>query len=434
MWMTSSLSDVPNGLHGLNFYNDATLAIATLPIAPNGYMCSDTIFTKEYSEKTALIAREKLRNQKPRSKFPALLDDTHLFGPNDDNLYLWPQGRSDKKSLSINVVEGFIPQYRAVIDSCGSLKGIVKAIVPNVPATPVTYEKCMEVHTSLDSSSPIADKDDRYKQIGFSCDHKFIELSEIMSVVEKQCHLLKLKKSHPQLTNDLHSYRGKSFSATNLWGSYLKGKSRIRSSTGQFGTCQVVFSSLCHLEGVILRHGKDKEEIVCSRIWALKQQPGIFSEEHPLNANDENVKDYKKLYSCRGRTFLRKTIMNHISEGRRILSEPSHRGSQFPLLYNKSLWLWPMRLPEIFKIDGSKLDFFMVGFNLDKSYRGIYYASKGSWSKIKPKKCHNSYFLEKSFFLASFGSDLYQQMLKDYPHRVKQPDQKVTPSIKLEYV
>ncbi|CCU76140.1 putative effector protein [Blumeria hordei DH14] len=432
MWMTSSLSnvpDVPNVPHVVNFSNGAISPIATLPIVSNGYLCSGTIFTKEYSDKTALKAHQKLRNQKPRSKFPALLDDTHFFGQTGDNLYLWPQGRPDS-----NFDSKFISQYRVVIDSSGSLKGILKAIEPDISATPVTYEKCMEVHITLDSSSLNVYKDDRYKQIGFSCDHKFIKLSEVMSVMEEQCHLIPLKKSHPKLTKNLHRYKGKSFSTPRLLSSKLKGKTRVRSSTGQFGICQVVFSSLCHLQGVILRHGKDKEEIVCSRVWALKQQPAISSEEHPLNTNDGIIKDYRKQYSCQGRTFMRKTIMNYISEGRRILSEPQQRGNKFPFLYNKNLWLWPMRLPEMFKTDGSKLDFFMVGFNLDKSYRSIYFASKGSLSKIEPKKCHNSSLLEKNFFLASFGAVLYQQMLKDYPSWVEQPDRKISSSKKLKNI
>ncbi|EPQ62449.1 putative secreted effector protein [Blumeria graminis f. sp. tritici 96224] len=290
-----------------------TLLELSLQSDVSGYICGDLVVWHDRVVEVAQLASKMLKSSTVRQKFPALLEDTQLFGIESQNLFVVPLRRFGfPRSI------GKYGQDRVVLDASGKFMGVIYDTNDgNVNPMPA-YRKCSPF---IDYNHPELEEyiDDGYQLAGFACGSNFLE-RDIETNLHNEC--VEYLNSPPEIK--------------------IKYKfSRRRPIRYQFE-----FNSQCRFLQLRPISFKTPEQMTCVDVWSAVLPAATIMADPSFDLQSKNFGNSEELYSCMYFTFRITSILNYISNFLRTLSTDSSSIEHQTFKQDDNLLLWRIILPE----------------------------------------------------------------------------------------
>ncbi|SZF01670.1 unnamed protein product [Blumeria hordei] len=341
-----------------------------IPDDTSGFLCDNHYFRIGYIRSSAQEALTKFLRRSSYHQFPAFFENTHAFGIADQILLSWPLVKGNKVYTT-----GTVGNYRVIINTGGQVIGVI-AITDLYELHPkLNFRKCAPVHISDEQHQDNSISGDLlwdyvYPVIGYICDLKFLEISQVNYVQR-----LIVKPEFQQELRDtsfhkyVEGYTGNIFTGNELKTYKVQKLDKNGYPNGRPGSFRVVFNLAQGFMGVI---NVDKGEGNCVKVWDLTQSPhGTYNPNS--HVFDGIVPGMYTPYFCLNQELKSEIIQQQAYFFTRQLNTESERDDDmYPIMHGQYLILWPLRLPE----SNIRLKLiFALGLNLNTRTFNVYYSS-----------------------------------------------------------
>ncbi|CAD6501757.1 BgTH12-02006 [Blumeria graminis f. sp. triticale] len=343
----------------------------------SGYLCSMTIFDIKFLKEEAGRAFKKFTHQSFQSDFPALFEDSYLFGKFDEILLAWP--------LSFPGVpyENRVPgNYRIIIDSNGEVIGVVTVIYPEKVLQQKEFRRCTPIHSFKDGKDDKAklhtkQLERRFRFMGYSCNGEFLE----ERAFSKNLDLIRISnlnsKTRFTWAKKISRYDGKEFTGNNLLGFPLRKLDSSNKTNGPLDTHRIIFQrgkdNEILVKGVVSKsRNKSSPGKQCPKLWDLSPLLEITPDVSSPISRKIILANNDGTFTCAKQELNISTILLQVPVGM-IQAEKTTKPSdeKYPILQNNALWLWPIRLPESYRWSLEKL--FAIGYSLEFQVVGLFF-------------------------------------------------------------
>ncbi|CCU76698.1 putative candidate secreted effector protein [Blumeria hordei DH14] len=371
-----------------------------------GYLCGTIIFDIKFLEEEAGRAFKKFTHQSIQKDFPALFEDSYLFGRLNEVLLAWPlsyPGVPLKQRLHGN--------YRLIIDSNSEVIGVVTVIYPEKMLDQKEFRRCTPIHSLKDGEGKNAiqyteNLDRIFRFMGYSCNGEFIEERAYTKTLES-IRAPNLKSKNPIRPKKFIEYGNKRFIGDNLFSFPLRHLDRNDKLNGPLNTHQIIFQrdiySNILVKGVLSKGSRGKK---CSRLWDLSPLFEIIPDVSSPISREKALVNNDGTFTCTGQVINISTVLLQVPLGL-IQAQKTIKPSdeKYPILQDRSLWLWPIRLPEsitwseyvpyylISYANITILDLeylFAIGYSLEFQVVGLFFAHNDHQKNPNFFNCGNS--------------------------------------------
>ncbi|CCU75559.1 CSEP0331 putative effector protein [Blumeria hordei DH14] len=341
-----------------------------LPSGTNGFVCGIDLFKIDHLRQVAEKAMESTFFEIYYSRFPKLFEDTHLFNVKSDILLSCPVMLNE---LFFHATPGLI---RLIINIRGQIMGMV-IVISKYQDQEVTYEKCSPTHRSLEEGNAERRKLNENSiitrpRLGYGCGLGVISEStvyEIMRLASTDYFRQRLE-GRGKLAH-LEKYTGDKFVGVNLYSFPVRRKTYSKVTSGRPGRFRVIFD-MASSEVLGIIDVVEANEI-CATLWDLSSTlpETIYSPSSILDL--DRVPDTFWPEACFGRHIKTKTMWLYLEFAmKNWKSNFNSRALSFPILKQKIIRLWPMRIPET-NIPAVN-DIFAIGYNTRSRIYSLYHA------------------------------------------------------------
>ena len=369
MWISVYLSTAKLRHLLAILFTATTLLNVSLQSDVRGYICGDLAVWHDEAIEVARLASKLLTPANPYYFYPALLEDTKLFGIEKKNLFLVPF-RNFKHARG-GMRHG---PDRIVIDEYGKFEGVVFDLNNGASVVPA-YEKCKKFLT-YDDLRPELDMENNYKALGHVCGSNFLG-GEIETEMKSKCsgleNLSPTSKEYFQYLDE----KGISWSTKKLWYKHISKKDYNFHKINRRAVYQVEITLQCHLIQIKPAVRAAPPKPACLEVWTPK--PSLDISINPLLNPQNQNRESGQMYHCNQVTFTMIALQNYLNYFY-SLQEKSPTSIENALIHqNEDLMLWLILSPERFSKRKFTRNIYAIGFNSNKIFSGLYYASsKGS--------------------------------------------------------
>ena len=355
----------------------------TIQADVSGYICDDLVVSHDEAVKVAQLASELVKSVDVRYKFPALLEDTQLFGIEGENLFVVPFRRFG--SLRSGGHKG---RDRVVIDAYGKFIGVIydtnDANVNPLPA----YRKCRPF---LDDNHLELEKyiDDGYQLAGFACGSNFLD-RDVETNMHNKC--VEYLNSPPEIQIKFKFSRNRCVSRGNneLWFRYDTDKNYDNKQTKAPNSFKVKFNTLCTFLNIEQISKINSNQKPCLHTWTAIPPAEATMTDSLFDTQSTNYLTSNEFYACKNHVFRISSIQNYIFRIFSLLIDNSLPNIERMMQrQDDKLILWPMPLPER-HVPSLKYPLaFSIGFDDSNQFSGIYVVRSHDWARLKAKPCPN---------------------------------------------
>ncbi|CCU83057.1 CSEP0480 putative effector protein [Blumeria hordei DH14] len=368
----------------------STLLKLSLQSDVSGYICDDKIVWHEEAQEVAQFATELMTRVDTPFKYPALLEDTQLFGKADQNLFVVPL----KNYRSIRV-GGRPGSDRVVIDDRGSLVGVVINIRNGIDLRSA-YKVCTPF-LKYDKLSLGLNEDSTSKISGFACGANFLS-SRIETEMKRKCSGLEnLSPTNKQFFQYLDR-NGITWSENKFWYKHFTKKDYNDQYINKAAVYRVEFTPRCRLIQITPMVRCASPKPACIEIWTPKPTTDMISINPSRNPQHQN-QESSEIYRCSDVSFKMINLRMYLTRFYSLHSTTTRTSTEGALIIqNENLHLWPIFPPERPERKLKIRSIYAMGFNEKNVFMGLYFAStRGQLGKVY-KPCPNPNLLK--FLLA----------------------------------
>ncbi|VDB84402.1 BgtE-20028 [Blumeria graminis f. sp. tritici] len=353
-----------------------------LPLSIDGYLCGENLYNILSIRDAATKAHRSFLFESPPSKFPAYFEDWSTFSVVDEIFLTWPLILSDRSSSTIG-------RDRVVINSKGQIMGAITVDFDETVNSASNYKKCTPISFNPSPEENLsADLDlfwsKEYPTMGYGCGPYLLPNLEIdrLRIFISNRHLTR-QVQYMRGTDQPREYTGNLFNGDKLLAYNPYKKNELGSASGQSMPCRIIFNLSEGIKGVIYGANLDTK---CQKVFDISKlvydPPQI-----PVTITDyEKMEEKNREYSCANEMLRLGLVLNFINFAKAQISRGLvDDGSQYPILQDSNLLLWPIRLPE--KLNDNLPIIFAVGYSLNDKKFEVYYSLLLLDKYIKYTKC-----------------------------------------------
>lgn len=329
-----------------------------------GYICNDQVVWFSKALTIAENASNLLKPFNSRRKYPALLDDTHIFGVEHGPLFVVPF-----RLYGTMHSAGYTGRDRVVIDTLGNFKGVVidgndgNSILP-------AYKACRPF--LINNPSPELHVDDGYKMTGFACASNFVSADIIPEIQSRCIKYLEIirdgKKRYFPRREFIKTDKG-------FWFTHIGKIDYEAKHPKNHALYYVEFDSKCIFLRTRRYYRRPSNEDPCAETWTQKPLSPANMAESLSDFGSKNLQGIEQLYTCRKFIFKISSIRNYINYVYSLFSNNSPHITEGNLIsQGNGLSLWPMVLPERRGPTRTNPHVFALGFDHKLNFSGIYYS------------------------------------------------------------
>ncbi|SZE99991.1 unnamed protein product [Blumeria hordei] len=373
-------------LHIILFLTISVIGL-TLQADISGYICDDLVVPYDKVVEVAKKASEFVKSVDGRYRFPALLEDTQLFGVEGQNMFVVPFRRFDSMRSGGN--KG---RDRIVLDASGNFKGVVYDTNDgNVHPMP-TYRKCRPF---LDDKHLELEKyiDDGYQISGFACGSNFLDRDVETNLYNECIRYISL----PQKIKDKYKFPRCRYAfqkINELWFQYNTNKNYDNKQTKVINSFMATFNNRCEFLNIKRISRVITHEEPCSYTWTAIPSAEATMTDSLFDVQSKNYKISDEFYACKSYIFRITSIQNHMFHIFSLLLSNEPSGIEHMMHRQGELLLWPMTLPERHEPRINHPLTFSIGFDRSNQFSGIYFVTGSEWTWKKAKPCPNFNLLE----------------------------------------
>ncbi|CAD6500328.1 BgTH12-07506 [Blumeria graminis f. sp. triticale] len=342
----------------------ATLLKVSLQSDVSGYICDDLAVWHDKATEVARLASELLTPADPYYAYPALLEDTKLFGNEDKNLFVVPF-----RNFGHVRNGGRLGHDRIVMDDVGNVVGVVVDVNNGAHDVPA-YKKCTTFWT-FENLSLVLNTGKIQKTSGFVCGSNFLGAA-VETEMKSKCkgleNLLPTSKEFFQFLDR----KGITWSNKKLSYKHFTNIDYNSRRLDRAAIYNVEFSLQCRLIQVkpVFRGAFPRP--ACLEVWTPKPSVDIIRSIPSLSPQNQN-QESSETYHCRDIKFRISTLRNYLNQFHRLLSTTSPIGLGGSLIrQDDKLILWPILSPDRLKKRIRYRTIFAMGFDENK-FLGLYY-------------------------------------------------------------
>lgn len=339
----------------------------------NDYVCHDQYFTGATVKESVGLACANLHTLSRQKIFPALLEESELFGRDSGTLLTWPILYE-----SIAFVHGVKGKTRVVINMECELVGVVLRHEDNI-------ELCLELLHDDNKVSHEGNSLDSEEFVGYQCSQATFRDSHVLESFRRA--LTQRTTKYPRL------YRAgltakKADDAPNIWPLFETHQAPLRrKNIENNGRCFLVFTRKQGVLKVIqLRRGLEKKcEQIRKTIVPFVSRPNIPESPKTLDRINEMG------HNCNGQIFTgryiemnRKKAMTAIADyisGKHTVGIYRHEARRNGI--SPGSWKWPIRGWETNRKGPKKIRFYALIFGPEAQFLGVHILEKAGYTKCE---------------------------------------------------
>ncbi|EPQ62450.1 putative secreted effector protein [Blumeria graminis f. sp. tritici 96224] len=336
MWISVYLSTAKLRHLLAILFTATTLLNVSLQSDVSGYICGDLAVWHDEAIEVARLASKLLTPMNPRYVFPALLEDTKLFGIEKKNLFLVPF----RNFRLIRHGMRYGPD-RIVIDEYGNFEGVVFDLNNRASVVPA-YEKC-KTFLTFDDLRPNLDMENNYKALGHVCGSNFLG-GEIETELKSKCSGLENLSPNSEDYFQLLDQNCITRLNKHLRYKHIGKRNYNVGHTNSSPVYHVEFTFKCILIRIKPAVRAAPPKPACLEVWTPK--PSLDISINPLLNPQNQNQESGQMYHCNQVTFTMIAIKNYLKHFY-SLQEKSPTSIEDALIYqNEDLMLWLILSPE----------------------------------------------------------------------------------------
>ncbi|CCU79109.1 putative candidate secreted effector protein [Blumeria hordei DH14] len=330
----------------------------------SGYICGDLVLWHDRVAEFAQLASELLKSSTVCRKFPALLENTQLFGGEDQVLFVVPC-----RIFSSIRSGGRNGQDRIVLDAFGNFKGVVYDTNNGNDNPMPAYRKCSPF---IDYSHLELEKyiDDGYQISGIACGSNFID-RDIETKFHNKC--VEYINSPPEM------------------------RSKHKFPERRFTRYHFEFNPQCRGLQVRKFSFKIQEQAPCLDVWSAEPSPDTITADSLFDLQSQNFRTSEEFYTCMQFTFRITSILNYVTYVLEMLRMNLSSSEHQIFKKHDNLLLWRIILPERRVLFPNYTFLYAIGIDEHNQFSGIYFVPTKQRSKKNVELCPDSNILTSRF-------------------------------------